>query len=46
MASRKFVAQFLTTTFTLWGDVIYLNNVSILKEQVTPSALAVFPVIH
>jgi hypothetical protein len=37
---RKFVAQFLTTPFTLWGDVIYLNNVFILKEQATPPAFS------
>ncbi len=39
---RKFVTEFLPTTLTFGGDVVYLNHVSILKEQSAPAA---FPLL-
>ena len=35
-----FVAQFLSSTLAAWGDVINLNDVSVLKEQLTPSTFS------
>ncbi len=35
-----FVAQFLSSAFASWDDVIDLNDISILKKQFTPSTLS------
>jgi len=35
-----FIAQFFSTSFTFWGNVIDFYQVSILKEEFTPSAFS------
>ena len=37
---RKFVTQFLASALTVWDDVINLDDVSVSKEQLTPSAFS------
>src|SRR5450755_361375 len=34
----KFITQFFASALAAWGDVIDLDDVSVLKEQFTPSA--------
>jgi len=36
----EFIAQFFSTSFTFWGHVIDFYQVSILKEEFTPSAFS------
>ena len=41
---EKFVAEFFSSTFTLWRDVINFNDIGILKEQFTPTTFSLlFP---
>ena len=37
---NKFVAYFFPTTEAFGGDVVYLNHVSILKEQSAPATFS------
>jgi hypothetical protein len=39
---QAFVAEFFSSTLTLWGDVVDFNNIGVLNEQLTPTT---FPLL-
>jgi hypothetical protein len=39
---QEFVAEFFVAAFTLWGNVVDFNDISVLKEQLTPTT---FPLL-
>jgi hypothetical protein len=37
---QEFVAEFFSSTFTLWRDVINFHDIGVLKEQSTPATFS------
>ena len=37
---QELVAEFFSSTFTLWRDVINFNDIGVLKEQFTPTTFS------